>query len=140
MLVRGFFFSSRRRQTRCALVTGVQTCARPISPLQGCRQIEPVIRCNAVVIAPSGSIVRDFPALNLQPAGGKSSRCSRIIHPGTGQRPTFSQLQIGYQVQNMGPVITIAEPVSVIDPFDPAKGSRESITEPSREFVLVFLD
>src|SRR3546814_10925993 len=26
-----FFFSSRRRHTRCALVTGVQTCARPIS-------------------------------------------------------------------------------------------------------------
>src|SRR3546814_2570252 len=24
------FFSSRRRHTRCALVTGVQTCARPI--------------------------------------------------------------------------------------------------------------
>src|SRR3546814_13363671 len=34
-----FFFSSRRRHTRCALVTGVQTCALPIlsvpSPLQG---------------------------------------------------------------------------------------------------------
>src|SRR3546814_1906923 len=26
-----FFFSSRRRHTRCALVTGVQTCAPPIS-------------------------------------------------------------------------------------------------------------
>src|SRR3546814_10651189 len=26
-----FFFSSRRRCTRCALVTGVQTCALPIS-------------------------------------------------------------------------------------------------------------
>src|SRR3546814_9928669 len=25
-----FFFSSRRRHTRCALVTGVQTCALPI--------------------------------------------------------------------------------------------------------------
>src|SRR3546814_13043284 len=25
-------FSSRRRQTRCALVTGVQTCALPVSP------------------------------------------------------------------------------------------------------------
>src|SRR3546814_19434396 len=25
-----FFFSSRRRQTRCTLVTGVQTCALPI--------------------------------------------------------------------------------------------------------------
>src|SRR3546814_10394023 len=27
----GFFLASRRRHTRCALVTGVQTCARPIS-------------------------------------------------------------------------------------------------------------
>src|SRR3546814_2993400 len=26
-----FFFSGRRRHTRCALVTGVQTCALPIS-------------------------------------------------------------------------------------------------------------
>src|SRR3546814_13622806 len=30
-----FFFSSRRRHTRCALVTGVQTCALPI--LSGAR-------------------------------------------------------------------------------------------------------
>src|SRR3546814_9470983 len=29
----GFFFSSRRRHTSCALVTGVQTCALPISGL-----------------------------------------------------------------------------------------------------------
>src|SRR3546814_2557847 len=28
-----FFFSSRRRHTRCALVTGVQTCALPICPM-----------------------------------------------------------------------------------------------------------
>src|SRR3546814_1509698 len=28
-----FFFSSRRRHTRCALVTGVQTCALPISEM-----------------------------------------------------------------------------------------------------------
>src|SRR3546814_8644681 len=28
-----FFFSSRRRHTRCALVTGVQTCALPIYPI-----------------------------------------------------------------------------------------------------------
>src|SRR3546814_7689003 len=27
-----FFLSSRRRHTRCALVTGVQTCALPICP------------------------------------------------------------------------------------------------------------
>src|SRR3546814_1371668 len=30
-LIFRFFFSSRRRHTRCALVTGVQTCALPIS-------------------------------------------------------------------------------------------------------------
>src|SRR3546814_4896666 len=30
LLVSFFFFSSRRRHTRCALVTGVQTCALPI--------------------------------------------------------------------------------------------------------------
>src|SRR3546814_6993410 len=33
-----FFFSSRRRHTRCALVTGVQTCALPIhQPPEGKR-------------------------------------------------------------------------------------------------------
>src|SRR3546814_5864497 len=31
MLLSFFFYSSRRRHTRCALVTGVQTCALPIS-------------------------------------------------------------------------------------------------------------
>src|SRR3546814_5014169 len=34
-----FFFSSRRRHTRCALVTGVQTCALPI-----CDGLKPVHR------------------------------------------------------------------------------------------------
>src|SRR3546814_7426029 len=33
VVVVGFFFSSRRRHTRCALVTGVQTCALPISAI-----------------------------------------------------------------------------------------------------------
>src|SRR3546814_6995683 len=31
-----FFFSSRRRHTICALVTGVQTCALPISAATSC--------------------------------------------------------------------------------------------------------
>src|SRR3546814_7425184 len=31
LVLHWFFFSSRRRHTRCALVTGVQTCALPIS-------------------------------------------------------------------------------------------------------------
>src|SRR3546814_3484575 len=40
-----FFFSSRRRHTRCALVTGVQTCALPIS-----RQ-DPRLALEAFVVA-----------------------------------------------------------------------------------------
>src|SRR3546814_13953289 len=36
-----FFLSSRRRHTRCALVTGVQTCALPISPLPLYRTCDP---------------------------------------------------------------------------------------------------
>src|SRR3546814_2148916 len=39
-----FFFSSRRRHTRCALVTGVQTCALPIYEPSGriCDVIFPI--------------------------------------------------------------------------------------------------
>src|SRR3546814_1420075 len=41
-----FFFSSRRRHTRCALVTGVQTCALPISarPAIGAAALDRVTR------------------------------------------------------------------------------------------------
>src|SRR3546814_14688674 len=37
-LITDIFFSSRRRHTRCALVTGVQTCALPIWPGPPARQ------------------------------------------------------------------------------------------------------
>src|SRR3546814_8968033 len=37
-----FFFSSRRRHTRCALVTGVQTCALPRA--EGCARHRPGAR------------------------------------------------------------------------------------------------
>src|SRR3546814_8350014 len=40
-----FFFSSRRRHTRCALVTGVQTCALPIciGPFQDAIEIADIL-------------------------------------------------------------------------------------------------
>src|SRR3546814_8340698 len=41
------FFSSRRRHTRCALVTGVQTCALPICP-----GISAAVRARASLAAP----------------------------------------------------------------------------------------
>src|SRR3546814_2676626 len=40
-----FFFSSRRRHTICALVTGVQTCALPISVFdRGAARCRPCVR------------------------------------------------------------------------------------------------
>src|SRR3546814_16771074 len=39
-----FFFSSRRRHTRCALVTGAQTCALPISAASLWRRPLPPMR------------------------------------------------------------------------------------------------
>src|SRR3546814_2960919 len=44
-----FFFSSRRRHTRCALVTGVQTCALPISLLIGQIERSPMMCANEAV-------------------------------------------------------------------------------------------
>src|SRR3546814_8005743 len=48
-----FFFASRRRQTICALVTGVHTCALPISddPKQQFLGI-PFMSCDARVVDP----------------------------------------------------------------------------------------
>src|SRR3546814_17637791 len=43
-----FFFSSRRRHTRCALVTGVQTCALPIC-------LGAINPADALVIGPVGA-------------------------------------------------------------------------------------
>src|SRR3546814_4199007 len=46
-----FFFSSRRRHTRCALVTGVQTCALPISQRQ-CKVRLDIARLRSAVETP----------------------------------------------------------------------------------------
>src|SRR3546814_1329837 len=45
-----FFFSSRRRHTRCALVTGVQTCALPIlDALVGAHHALLILRARAII-------------------------------------------------------------------------------------------
>src|SRR3546814_4743008 len=47
-----FFFTSRRRHTRCALVTGVQTCALPICCPYGCGPITAdTILMNQMILA-----------------------------------------------------------------------------------------
>src|SRR3546814_1991963 len=60
---RPFFVPSRRRHTRCALVTGVQTCALPISPAA----IPAPVPVSTIVLPPLGTrgatiVHRDEPA------------------------------------------------------------------------------
>src|SRR3546814_4712138 len=65
-----FFFSSRRRHTRCALVTGVQTCALPIC-------YEPTLEAIAeqAVVDDEAAIVRGLSIRGtLEP-----SRCDNFI-------------------------------------------------------------
>src|SRR3546814_5304807 len=65
-----FFFSSRRRHTRCALVTGVQTCALPIcgSPA----------RCpSAPARVPPGSGARTAPRPAPPPATATAGTAGR---------------------------------------------------------------
>src|SRR3546814_3726500 len=67
-----FFCSSRRRHTRCALVTGVQTCALPIS-LAGLRIVE--VAMWAFVPA-AGGMLSDMGAsvIKVEPPSGDPLR------------------------------------------------------------------
>src|SRR3546814_4727355 len=66
-----FFFSSRRRHTRCALVTGVQTCALPISGCLTAFRRVVVIRCRR----------DDFRRLLVRVLHGRTS--SSLLRPGS---------------------------------------------------------
>src|SRR3546814_9173977 len=84
------FFSSRNRHTRCALVTGVQTCALPISTVQFPEEVRVFPRrartsllwfderctgCSTCAQAcPDGCILV---ATEPRPDGGKNGRASR---------------------------------------------------------------
>src|SRR3546814_377907 len=58
----GFFFSSRRRHTRCALVTGVQTCALPILRDLACRAVPPRFSC--IDFTAIGKVVAGFASIH----------------------------------------------------------------------------
>src|SRR3546814_20411442 len=56
-----FFFSSRRRHTRCALVTGVQTCALPISLIGLILLVELVLVGGAWIVSPAAELAISHP-------------------------------------------------------------------------------
>src|SRR3546814_8083300 len=68
-----FFCSSRRRHTRCALVTGVQTCALPISAAQRV----PVVILHAGRHTRAACLVRHRLAGGADGAGIAARTCAR---------------------------------------------------------------
>src|SRR3546814_6224487 len=97
----GFFFSSRRRHTICALVTGVQTCALPICFVRGrkdqrkapshtfARHLREPDRRNAREAAAAGCAVR--PPFHLPARAAKLVVVTRTVHH-AGRRPTGPDL------------------------------------------------
>src|SRR3546814_11271034 len=83
-----FFFSSRRRHTRCALVTGVQTCALPIcAGDRGPRRLESVRR-GGVVTAALGEADREMLAGGHGEAAAFAMRLLRRFAEAVGA-PSF---------------------------------------------------
>src|SRR3546814_9770565 len=74
-----FFFSSRRRHTSCALVTGVQTCALPISSFVSLFHASQ-IACNASTNSRMRAAGRDHGMLN------RRVMCGLICEPSPRSR------------------------------------------------------
>src|SRR3546814_6278087 len=82
-----FFFSSRRRHTICALVTGVQTCALPISErYYALRYIAVAAMTVVALLLAAGGLYhaqrRIGPAMRARPrvAIGRASCRARVCH------------------------------------------------------------
>src|SRR3546814_7892170 len=75
-----FFFSSRRRHTRCALVTGVQTCALPIL-----RALLVAI-VGGDLVAHVGQSLADRGADATGTAGDQSDACVHLTSPDGRER------------------------------------------------------
>src|SRR3546814_19607115 len=82
-----FFFSSRRRHTRCALVTGVQTCALPISKPFDPRLIVKIAPAVAQAAALSGVARRPIEDLEAY----RQKLMTLVYHTGQLMRPLFMQ-------------------------------------------------
>src|SRR3546814_12570651 len=83
-----FFFSSRRRHTRCALVTGVQTCALPISS----RRIAPLLALFAIqTSSKGGSSDTEVKLFAVSPTGVPSGQTAVTTVTPVAKQPSASR-------------------------------------------------
>src|SRR3546814_8155864 len=94
-----FFFSSRRRHTRCALVTGVQTCALPISNRSASPTSTPPLRHPQPALPDNPRIrpMRYQLDLTLRQAEGA---LARVL--GTAERRGFRPVSVDGETQTDG--------------------------------------
>src|SRR3546814_3728379 len=100
-----FFFSSRRRHTRCALVTGVQTCALPICSVKQFVAFE-----NALEIP--GRLVMPEVDRQALAAPGAGFRARGGLHPG-------DELRADRRIDQRRPAFAPVFPWKVVVPASP---------------------
>src|SRR3546814_6864255 len=83
-----FFFSSRRRHTRCALVTGVQTCALPI--------LDKVLPEAFAVCREASVRVFGMRHFDVQLVGGMVLHMGKIAEMRTGEGKTLTATLADY--------------------------------------------
>src|SRR3546814_20638467 len=112
-----FFFSSRRRHTRCALVTGVQTCALPICH-RGRQQLPQdrlsARRCRAEVEVRRGASPRaERAAASARPT--PPDTVGSLVMASTARLPSSGRGTFGPGVGDPGgAVLSAAEPDRLI--------------------------
>src|SRR3546814_817160 len=155
-----FFFSSRRRHTRCALVTGVQTCALPICAAS----VKGVTNCSPARVITQRTT---YPALRsrrtssmllyaaMPPpmisrmrgaaiSGGKPARCGRRSTEGdSSPSPSPSSYALRRASSRRGPVTKRPRVRRSAEPAQDAGARRRAgkrgqhITPPAALFALV---
>src|SRR3546814_12368049 len=117
-----FFFASRRRHTRCALVTGVQTCALPIyldydrrkrtyRPNSRVRLLGSWI--DPTLFQGDGGILRIMETLNAETSDAviltaRNGLCAQYIHVVQARTPLRLHLTTGTRRPNAGSVTGLA--------------------------------
>src|SRR3546814_8509194 len=119
-----FFFSSRRRHTRCALVTGVQTCALPISAGAGAA----AAGAGAAAAPPASIVAIAAPTLTVSPT---ATSCWPIT-PATGDGTStatlsVSRLAIGSSSATASPGFFSPSPIVASVTLSPSVGTLTSV-------------
>src|SRR3546814_12356041 len=131
-----FFFSSRRRHTRCALVTGVQTCALPI--------LQPVRRIIAnLSLRPGLTCSRTWGSTHHSQKNSGAARASELkLHFATSPPSANSGRPPNFRSHPQNPCLPISHlhsrPDSILDFCGTFRKLLVGLTCPSTIFPTVF--